>query len=341
MRYRNGFPEYVSVADKKAKATQKLQQLRKKNPAIAPVVLQGSALAGTWWGKAWNRNLERYADYGNRIGRGRSYVRHGTVLDLQIAAGRVTALVQGTRARPYEVEITIKAIPAARWAAVKKQCHGQLKSLQDLLAGKFPKELGEIFFGETTGLFPSPKEIAFKCSCPDWASMCKHVAAALYGTGARLDENPALFFTLRWVKVDDLVAGAIQDKTTELLAKAGKKSARRIDGEDLSALFGIELAAPPVAPAACGEGKTDRVEKPAAKVAAGAAGKVVRESRSRPSLSPLDQVAALIVRYKYGVDTNTLAEKTGFAKAQIYALVHRLKRQGKVKNKAHGVYVKN
>ncbi|TFG38070.1 MAG: hypothetical protein E4H46_00495, partial [Desulfobacterales bacterium] len=189
-----GYPRYVSVAEKKAKAEKKLKQLRKKNPDIQPVVIEGNILARTWWGKSWNQNLERYADYDNRIGRGRSYVRHGAVLDLKIDTGKVTALVQGSTSRPYEVEIKIQAISQANWSAIKKQCEGQLKSLQDLLAGKFPKILADIFFAKEKGLFPSPQAISFDCSCPDWASMCKHVAAALYGIGARFDEDPSLFF---------------------------------------------------------------------------------------------------------------------------------------------------
>ncbi len=184
-----GYPKYVTAAEKKVKAEKKLKQLKKKMPGIEPVIIEGSALARTWWGKSWNRNLERYADYSNRIGRGKSYVRHGAVLDLKIKGGRVTALVQGTRAKPYEVVINIAPVKKANWDQIRKQCQGELRSLTDLVSGKFSKELGEIFLAESKGLFPTPKEISFDCSCPDWASMCKHVAAALYGVGARLDED--------------------------------------------------------------------------------------------------------------------------------------------------------
>jgi uncharacterized Zn finger protein len=189
-----GYPKYVTAAEKKAKAEKKLKQLRKKMPGIEPVILDGSTLARTWWGKSWNRNLERYADYSNRIGRGKSYVRHGAVLDLKIEGGRVTALVQGTRAKPYEVVINIAPVKKVNWDQIRKQCQDELRSLTDLVAGRFPKELGEIFLAEGKGLFPTPGEISFDCSCPDWASMCKHVAATLYGVGARLDEDPLLFY---------------------------------------------------------------------------------------------------------------------------------------------------
>lgn len=339
-RYSGGYPEYVSVAEKKEKAATKLKQLQKKMPGIKPVILAGKALATTWWGKSWNQNLERYADYSNRIDRGRSYVRHGAVLDLQIAAGAVTALVQGSRSKPYEVKIDIKAIGATQWAAVKKQCDGQLQSLQNLLAGKFPRELSEIFLAEGKGLFPSPKEISFNCSCPDWASMCKHVAAALYGIGARLDEDPTLFFTLRGVRTDDLVAEAIQDKTAELLAKAKRKSAKVVTETDLSSLFGIDLDTPPVF--ASEASKTTSKKSPAQKTATQNLRKPGKKTPLSPSrvAPPIDQVAALIAKYKGGVDAGILAEKTGLAKTKIYALVQRLKLQGKIKNKAHGVYVK-
>jgi len=148
-------------------------------------------------------------------------------------------------AKPYEVEITIKAISQAHWRTIKKECGDQLKSLQDLLAGNFPKALAEIFFTEGEGLFPGPQDIRFNCSCPDWASMCKHVAATLYGIGARLDQDPSLFFKLRGVEISDLVARAVKEKTGELLKKTKTKSARVIDDADLSGLFGIDMDSKP------------------------------------------------------------------------------------------------
>ena len=361
----DSYPKYVSVAEKKAKAEKKLKQLQKKRPGIKPVFLAGTTLARTWWGKSWNQNLERYADYSNRIERGRSYVRHGAVLDLQIVAGEVRALVQGSSPKPYEVKISIATIGASQWRAIKKQCDGKLKSLQDLLAGKFPKELSEIFLTEGKGLFPSPKEIKFDCSCPDWASMCKHVAAALYGIGARLDEDPSLFFTLRNVRTEDLVAEAIRDKNAEFLAKAKHKSAKIFDEAKLSSLFGIELDVPPEfdrqdskacvklsasagklltqppAPAPVEEDTTKKiyVRKLTAQ-SLGPSDPKTRISRSRQPLAPIEHVAALIAKHRAGVDADTLAEKTGIAKTKIYALVHRLKQQGIITTKSHGVYVK-
>jgi uncharacterized Zn finger protein len=236
-----GFPRYVPVHEKKAKAARKLKELSKKNPNLKPVILQGTSLARTWWGKAWNLNLERYADYENRIGRGRSYVRHGAVLDLQIAPGEVKALVQGSRSNPYSVVIRIKKLRKEIWQTILEQCQGMLESLQELLSGSFPRAIGEIFTHRDSGMFPSSREISFECSCPDWAGMCKHVAATLYGIGARLDESPDLFFRLRNVAMDDLIRQAVTDHKEKLLARASRKSSRVIDDSDLSATFGIEL----------------------------------------------------------------------------------------------------
>ncbi len=235
------YPRYVSVAEKRAKAAGKLKQLKKKNLAIQPIVIDGRAIAHTWWGKSWNLNLERYADYSNRIGRGRSYVRHGAVLDLQISPGQVKSLVQGSRTKPYAVIIKIKGIKKKTWQNIKAACAGKLDSLPELLTGKFPKALGEIFTARGQGLFPSPQEIEFDCSCPDWAYMCKHVAATLYGIGARLDEDPGLFFKLRRVKIDDLIQQTVKDQSYKLLKKAEKKSARVIAESDLSGMFDIDM----------------------------------------------------------------------------------------------------
>lgn len=240
-RYYGGYPPYVPVAQKRAKAERKLKQLMKKNPNLEPINIEGTALARTWWGKAWNKNLERYADYSNRIGRGRSYVRHRAVLDLQIKAGQVNALVLGSATQPYKVTIQIKAISKTAWANMKEACAGQFDSLPQLLNGKFPKALQEIFMAKGKGLFPTPEEIDFSCSCPDWASMCKHVAASLYGVGARLDQDPGLFFKLRQVNMDDLVSQAVADTTDKMLKQAQQKSARVLDDADLGDMFGIDL----------------------------------------------------------------------------------------------------
>jgi len=340
MSYR-GYPKYVSVAEKKVKAAAKIKQLKKKMPDIKPVVIVGNTLARTWWGQSWNKNLERYADYSNRIGRGRSYVRHGAVLDLKIDSGQVTALVQGSTTKPYKVVISIGSINQFDWQKIKKQCEGQLKSLQDLLAGKFPKPLAEIFFNKKNGLFPSPGAIKFDCSCPDWASMCKHVAAALYGVGARFDEDPSLFFKLRGVDTDDLIARAVKNKTGELLEKTKKKSAKVIDDADLSGIFGIDMDMQPdfsgrknknvVASATLT--KAQKKKSISAKLSQ------KRKTQSSPKTAT-GVVAELITTSKTGINVEKLVEKTGYTKTKLYGIVHRLKQQGIIQNKSTGVYVK-
>ncbi|HBE77953.1 MAG TPA: hypothetical protein DDW65_09275 [Firmicutes bacterium] len=243
-----GYPEYVPVAEKKRRAQQAVGKLRKKDPAITPVIITGRKLAVTWWGEAWNDNLESYSDYENRIGRGRSYLRNGAVLDLKLERGTIKALVQGSASIPYQVEIAIRPLTESVWAKLKKTCEGKIESLPELIDGKFPKELGELFTAKGSGLFPAPREITLSCSCPDWAIMCKHVAAVLYGVGARLDEDPSLFFTLRGVKIEELISEAIRGKAQSMLGHSGVKSRRILEDVDVTAMFGVEVAAAEMVP---------------------------------------------------------------------------------------------
>jgi uncharacterized Zn finger protein len=332
-----GYPKYVSVGQKMAKAAKKLKQLRKKMPDIRPVILTGSSLARTWWAKSWNDNLERYADYDNRIGRGRSYLRHGAVLDLKITPGKVTALVMGTAANPYAITITIQPVSVDQWQTIKKHCQGHLKSLQDLLAGKFPKALAEIFFTRDQGLFPAPKAIRFQCSCPDSASMCKHVAAALYGVGARFDEDPSLFFTLLGVDTGDLVANALQGSTDELLNKTRKKTAKVIDDADLADLFGIDIDLRPDF-----SGKAPKISKEKASAKKPVQPVDASANHNNNAKSPQTataRVAAIIAAGTSGVTIADLVTKTSYPKSKLYGIVHRLKQEGKIKNASHGVYI--
>lgn len=236
-----GYGKYVTAEERRNKAMKAAEKLKKKNSDISPIIIEGRTIAKTWWGKAWNNNLESYADYSNRIGRGKTYVRNGSVLDLKISKGSVTALVQGSRAKPYQVDVKIQKINDDLWNNIIKSCEGKIESLQELIEGKFPKALSELFTAKGSGLFPSPKEIGFNCSCPDWASMCKHVAAVLYGIGARLDSSPELFFSLRDVNIEDLISKAIQGKTKTMLEKAETKSRRILEDKDIGTLFGVEM----------------------------------------------------------------------------------------------------
>ena len=204
---------------------------------MSPVAIEGRKIARTFWGEAWCDNLERYSDYANRLPRGRTYVRNGSVVDLQVGPGRVTALVSGSAM--YDVQVTVGPVPRARWSAICKDCSGAIDSLVELLQGRFSKGVMTRLCEEKTGLFPSPKDILFTCSCPDWASMCKHVAAVLYGVGARLDRQPELLFTLRKVDQQDLIATAGSEFSTKGKRPAGTKV---LASDDLSEMFGIEMA---------------------------------------------------------------------------------------------------
>ena len=242
-RYDYGFPEYIPVYEKKRRNQQGVEKLRKKDSAIQPVIIGGRKIASTWWGESWNANLERYADYSNRIGRGRSYVRHGAVLDLRISPGQAVALVQGSRTRPYQVTVKIRPLVKKVWKELRGTALTQLDSLADLLAGKFPEALREAFFEIDGGLFPTPKEIEFDCSCPDWASMCKHVAATLYGIGSRLDSQPEMLFALRQVEMEELIAKTIDATAEQWLQKAeGAGGDDVLADSDVAGVFGIEFA---------------------------------------------------------------------------------------------------
>ena len=239
MSYYDGFAPYVSVAEKKAKADKQIAKLKKKNPDLAPILLEGRTIAKSWWGKAWNTNLESYADYANRIDRGKSYVRNHAVLDLQILPGKVKGLVQGTSSKPYQIEISIDELNQKRWKNLTALCNHRISSLEELAAGKFPRELEQLFTERSYGLFPSPKEIHFSCSCPDYAYMCKHVAAVLYGVDARIDENPLLFFTLRNVDMKDLIRRSAESRMKGMLKNAGKKTDRVMSEKEMHDIFGI------------------------------------------------------------------------------------------------------
>ncbi len=228
---------HVPAAKRRAQAAREAAKLAKKGTPVSPVIIDGRVIAKTFWGKAWCDNLERYSDYSNRLPRGRTYVRNGSVVDLRIEPGTVAALVSGSSI--YKIEVKVAAVPQVRWHAVCADCAGAIDSLVELLQGRFSKAVMSRICQEKTGLFPSPSEITFKCSCPDWASMCKHVAAVLYGIGARLDEKPDLLFTLRQVNHQDLIAHAGKGPSP---AKKRPTAAKVLDTGDLSEIFGIEIA---------------------------------------------------------------------------------------------------
>lgn len=240
--YYGGFGRYVSAAEKRARSTQQAEKLKKKGHALHPIQLEGRKIAQTFWGKAWCSNLEAYSDYSNRLPRGRMYVRNGSVLHLEIKKGEIIALVAGSNL--YKIHIQIVPANETHWKKLCTACSGGIGSLVELLEGRLSSHVMEIMTAKESGLFPSPKEIKLNCSCPDWADMCKHVAAVLYGVGARLDQQPDLLFLLRGVDHNDLLSHVVNAKTIG----TGKVTAPTVASEDLNDVFGIEIAPPISAP---------------------------------------------------------------------------------------------
>lgn len=243
-----GWKPYVPVAKRRRQTARTVEKLRKKGQNVAPVTIEGRRIATSFWGRAWCDTIESYRDYAYRLERGRSYVRNGAVVDLQIAPGRITALVNGSTL--YRATVTVAPTPPTKWHSICADCTGRIESLVELLQGRFSKPVMERLCSQESGLFPRPSEIRFTCSCPDHASMCKHVAAVLYGIGARLDQSPELLFQLRAVDETALLAdlGAALPG-----ARQGPEAGKTLVGDDLAALFGLDIAdgeapaAPPLA----------------------------------------------------------------------------------------------
>jgi uncharacterized Zn finger protein len=279
---------YVSVAERRRQAQSKLKKLKKKGQSASPVTTEGRTIAKSFWGKSWCSNLERYSDFANRLPRGRTYVRNGSVVDLQIVKGEVLAFVSGSDL--YKIKIGIAPVTARHWKSICRDCSGTIDSLVELLQGRLAKGVMDRVCREGDGLFPTPDEIKLSCSCPDWADMCKHVAAALYGVGARLDEQPRLLFVLRGLDESELIAGAGADLS---LTAAAPASAQVLDDGDVAALFGLEMAEPAKAGAgkvtATANGRKARVKTkaaPGSKQAAGTKGNIPEAPTGKSGAKP-------------------------------------------------------
>ena len=243
--YDGYFRPYVSVAEKKALSMKALAKLLKKSKRTPePVVLASGRrhVATTFWGKAWCENLERYADFANRLPRGRTYVRNGSVLDLAIGKGKVEAYVAGSDL--YTVRIGIAPLAKARWRRVVSRCTGRIGSLVGLLRGELSDDVLNVLCDGKEGLFPAPRDISLECSCPDWAEVCKHVAAVLYGVGSRLDKKPELFFVLRQVDQAELIGSA----TSGAVSRPRKGAVKRLAADKLADVFCIDIVDEPAGP---------------------------------------------------------------------------------------------
>ncbi|MBY0317604.1 MAG: SWIM zinc finger family protein [Reyranella sp.] len=277
------WPTYVSAAERRFRAAREAQKLGKKGRPVEPVTIEGRRIASTFWGKAWCDNMESYRDFESRLPRGRSYVRNGSVLDLQIAPGKVTALVSGSDL--YRVAVDITPLSKQKWKAIRADCSGGIDSLVELLQGKLSKSVMERLCRQDAGLFPKPSEIRFSCSCPDFASMCKHVAAALYGVGARLDHKPELLFRLRAVHETELVA---EIDVALPISRKDAGSDKMLESGDLSALFGLEMASPSAIEQAAEDARPPRSRRAASKRASA----TVKAAASRKRGLPGSDVAA-------------------------------------------------
>jgi uncharacterized Zn finger protein len=316
-----GWKPYVSVTERRKKAELAAAKAKKAGAVLSPIASYRGAVAKTFWGKAWCDNLEGYSDYANRLPRGRTYVRNGSVIDLQIAAGEVHAQVMGSRL--YTVTVSVTVCPVKQWRAIGADCAGSIDSIVELLQGKLSTAVMERICKPGTGLFPVPKEIRFSCSCPDWASMCKHIAAVLYGVGARLDQQPELLFALRRVDANDLVTQAGAG-----LPKSRKRSttSKVLDDALISDVFGIEMAEayPPEKPAA-GRNKPSAAKVTAKKAAKSAisttrkpsaTAKTVADNKSvtkklpvKPSAGPRKSTSGNVVASKANVAKSTATPK--------------------------------
>ena len=279
-----GWSPYVPVAQRRARATKEIKKLRKKGTEAQPIEIQGRKIARTFWGEAWCNHLEKFSDYANRLPRGRTYVRNGSVCHLTISEGKVEALVSGSEL--YRVNINISPLPVRKWKNLCKQCTGRVGSMLELLQGRFSDNVMGIMTDQNQGLFPTPGEIELACDCPDWAGMCKHIAAVLYGVGARLDHQPDLLFLLRNVDHEELITAELDIQAAT--SREGKR--RRLAEADLSDVFGIEM---------------DEPVKPGRKTLA-----VRKKTAKKKAFTPTAAAVAKL-RKRFGMNTSQFAKLLG------------------------------
>ena len=269
------FKPYVPVAQRRAQAAREVAKRIQKGQTVSPVRIDGRTISSTFWGRAWCTNLESYSDFANRLPRGRTYVRNGSVIDLQVKEGQIEALVSGSEL--YKIRIDIAALPKQHWQELKKRCAGQIGSLVELLQGKLSKAVMELVTDRDRGLFPKPKEIKMQCSCPDYAGMCKHLAAVLYGVGNRLDSSPEVLFVLRGVDQTELIEQAIPAAPI-----GAKSSAPTIAADELGAIFDIEIDEAPAGKVGTATRKKPSAKKAAKKVPGAKKPPAAKKTKKRP-----------------------------------------------------------
>ena len=309
------YPPYVPVGARRARARLEMRALRERGVDVQPVEIEGRgrAIARSFWGRRWCEHLESFSDYANRLPRGRTYVRNGCVGHLAIETGGVDALVVGREL--YHVVVRVKRLKRPTWKAIKTACAGQIGSVLELLKGRLSDRVMEVVTDRDTGLFPKPGEIKLACDCPDWATMCKHAAAVLYGVGSRLDKSPELLFRLRGVDEAELIAAdmALPRETT---------TADTLADGDLGSIFGIDLEPEDGGP-------TRNRRKRAVRTGARTAPKPKSPRRRHPVADPLSDPPA---QGSGGVPASGfrptgaliagLREQCGYSVAEFAALLH-------------------
>ena len=308
---------YVSVAQRRAEAKRQMVKLRKKGLDVQPIEIEGRKIAKSFWGIAWCDNLESYGDLANRIPRGRTYARNGSICHLAIEKGKISAMVSGSEI--YNVDVSIDSLAKKRWEKVKKNCTGKVSSVLDLLQGKLSESVMAVVTDQETGLFPAPKEIKFSCDCPDYASMCKHIAAVLYGIGARLDHQPDLLFALRGVDHQELITADIS-VADDSPKKGGR---RRIAADNLEDVFGIDMADDAPAPR---RPSAKKAAKKTAKKSAKKTAKKAAKKSTKKKAHPRNEKGQLIftgsdvftLRKKFGLNNNQLSSLAGISPLTIH-----------------------
>ena len=254
-----GWAPYVPVAQRRANARRDMAKMMKGGKKAEPIEIEGRKIAYSFWGKGWCDHLEAFGDYSNRLPRGRTYARNGSICHLSIQKGKVEAFVSGSSL--YRVEVEISPLKASKWKRLKQSCTGKIGSLVELLQGRLSEEIMGVVTNDKDGLFPQSGEINFQCNCPDWADMCKHISAVMYGIGARLDTQPELLFVLRGVDHEELITADAAEQAITGSSSAQKGRRRTISTEALGDVFGVELDDSPTVPKKKAKRKAAKAKK--------------------------------------------------------------------------------
>lgn len=291
---------YVPIAKRRATAGREIKSLLKKGQTPQPTAIAGRAMATSFWGKAWCTHLESFSDYSNRLPRGRTYARNGSIVHLEISSGRIDAIVSGSSL--YKIAVTITPLPQDCWKRIVQKATGGIGSIIELLRGEFSHEIMSIVTDPADGLFPRSREIKLKCSCPDWAGMCKHLAAVLYGVGNRLDARPDLLFLLRGVDPQDLIS-------TDISLPRTSAGANAIPDDALAGLFGITLDLEP--------GKTRAAAKSTSASPTAKKAKTVRATESTKAAKKFTGISVCRLRKRLKMSHDEFAAAAGVSVASV------------------------